>query len=444
MRTLKLHSLLLALFGGLISQVADAANAPPPAAMNPNPDCSIIIPPNPYSAVGLATPYQLVATNPLMGGCDETNAAQSAFVQAAIFDPSTGEVSVYNPLVITQGTAPAEPPVVPALPAGAIVSLYFGYNGGVLTLTAASPTTLSASNCVNGEPGNPFGQVAYCNAPAFFAAANAAIQSGVLKVPPLGTGRDGLPCPTTRDFSVVDQDQSDNVPVFFLLTSNGQIAQDTVKNIAALPGATPTLNGSDNGLLDYFILPALGCKAWTVPDLGDPGQMKPALALDELQARSFQATPVALVPDLDPMVVVSGTANLAKTNLYRMGVDQPAASSLNYVDTGRYCRNLLRIAPFRLNQDQKFTRGFASPDPAAASNLYTFLVQRFVASYQNLTCETLTGIADPVSFANNAKGVAVAGIIHTEAAQKAVQSLQPYQAQDYAADAAAMSLLVTE
>src|SRR5690349_17075520 len=51
----------------------------------PNPDCTLIVPRNPLTATGLATPYQLTATDPGQGACNEANTAQSAFVQAAVF-----------------------------------------------------------------------------------------------------------------------------------------------------------------------------------------------------------------------------------------------------------------------------------------------------------------------------------------------------------------------
>src|SRR5437667_10125252 len=40
-------------------------------AADVNGDCTLIVPPNPLSAQGLATPYQLVATNPANGPCHE-------------------------------------------------------------------------------------------------------------------------------------------------------------------------------------------------------------------------------------------------------------------------------------------------------------------------------------------------------------------------------------
>src|SRR6266516_7311337 len=78
-----------------------------------NMDCSLIVPANPLSAQGLATPYQLTATNPANGPCNESNKAQAAFVQGAIIDPASGAISIYNPLVVDQGTQPAVEPQPP-------------------------------------------------------------------------------------------------------------------------------------------------------------------------------------------------------------------------------------------------------------------------------------------------------------------------------------------
>src|SRR5208283_1297678 len=94
------------------SAAAPAAPAAPAAAATAaNVNCDIIVPANPLSARGLATPYQLTGpagTTPAASGCTMTNAAAlGAFVQATILNPRTGALSVYNPLVITAGTTPA-------------------------------------------------------------------------------------------------------------------------------------------------------------------------------------------------------------------------------------------------------------------------------------------------------------------------------------------------
>jgi hypothetical protein len=425
--------------GDKLKAQAVAAGSTPP-----NPDCSLIVPPEPLSATGLATPYRLIATDPNNGPCNETNTVQSAFVQAAIFDPATGQVSAYHPLVIDAGTKPAVAPVVPRLPANALVALWFGMNGDNLALSAESPATLRDAKCVNGTPGSVFGQVAFCNAHAFFKVANAAIASGQLKVPPLGTASDGLPCPTVRDFFVVDQDQSDNLPTLYLVTTKGLLAQYTAKNVAALKGAVTLGNPSDNRLTDVFLDGAMGCKPFMANDLGNPGQLVPAQALNELQARMEQGTPVALIPGGDPMTQFAGNDDRTKVNEYRRVVYQPVADSYSDVDTARYCRQMLRIAPQRLLNNKKVLSAFYTPDPGAANNLYNFMGQRWVASYQILNCETLIKVPDPVSVTTNADGVATATTINTTALNAALKKLVVTKSDDDSHDSASRSLSTME
>jgi len=422
---------------------AAAGNQPAPPA-TPDPNCTLIVPKDALSATGLATPYQLTATDPAQGPCNESNTAQSAFVQAAIFDPATGSISIYNPLVIDKGDRPLVNPTVPTLPANAIVAIWFGYNGDDLTLRASPGDSLDNAKCVNGTNSSVFGQYAYCNAPAFFNAANTAIANGQLKVPALGTASDGKPCPTVRDFFVVDQDQSDNLPTLYLVSPRGHTAQMTKANQAAHPKAVPLGNPSDNRLTDAFMDPALGCKAWTAPDLADPGSMVPALPLNELQARNTQAAPVALVPAGDPMTLVNGNMSLNKTNLYRQGVDMPTGNSYFDMDTGRYCRQLLRIAPGRMLANQTALASFTSPDAGAATNLFTFLAQRFVATYQLLDCQNIINVPDPVSVTTNAAGVATRATVNTSALSKILRKLQPQQGQDDWADSVARERKATE
>ncbi len=92
----------------------------------PNPNCTLIVPPAPLTAQGLATPFELVSTNRHKGPCHEANDSQSAFVEATIVDPATGKLAIYRPLVVDRGTQPAAKPVVPTLPAGSVVGMWFG------------------------------------------------------------------------------------------------------------------------------------------------------------------------------------------------------------------------------------------------------------------------------------------------------------------------------
>jgi hypothetical protein len=374
----------------------------PPATGTPNPNCTLIVPPAPLSAVGLATPYRFAATNPGAGTCHEANPDQSAFVEAAILDPASGKLAVYHPLVVDDGTQPAVPPVRPMLPRGAVVGVWFGYQADVLTLRqrhvrrgAMRLRYGAGDNCVNGSPDSPFGHFAYCNAPQFFAAANAAVRAGTLRLPALGTGKDGRPCPTTRDFSVVDQDQSDNLPGSYLATADGRTAQFSAANRKALPGATVLDNASDNGLVDDLLDPALGCRPATAPDLSAGGAPSPALALNELEAAAHQAAPAALVPLNDPMTLDGkGKPNPAKTNLYRAGVDMPRINPATET-SARYCTEMAAAAVPRLALDQQLTAAVPSPDPEVAPDLHGCLVARLDASWTDLGCPALTGIATP-------------------------------------------------
>src|ERR1700677_1706763 len=214
---------------GSASASASASADPSPTATTPvsatNVNCDIIVPANPLSARGLATPYQLTGTDgqtPAASGCEMTNAANlGAFVQATILNPRTGALSVYDPLVVTQGTTPAITPPVPTLPPNAVVTIDFGFNGTDLFQVGATPNALQQGNCINGQRGSIFGQVSFCNGINFFNTAFALEREGRLVVPSegtstkfvatggrLGTGND---CPVTRNFDMVDQDPSDNV-----------------------------------------------------------------------------------------------------------------------------------------------------------------------------------------------------------------------------------------
>jgi hypothetical protein len=368
-----------------------------------NQDCTLIVPHNPLTASGLATPYQLVATNPANGPCREADKNQSAFVQAAIIDKNTGQISIYNPLVIDRGTKPALAPVVPVLPARHIAALWFGFNANNLSLVGYGDD-LRDNHCQQG-----MGQFAYCNAVAFFHEADDQIEDGRLVVPPLGISpKDRLACPSVRSFVHVDQDQSDNVTTVYLFTTNGQVAQNTAANRTKLSGGVARGNPSDNRLLDVFIDVALGCAPWTAPDLADPGAKIPALPLNELQAAKFQKPPVARIPLGDPFVLkppITGVPDLGRVNRYRRGVDQQRADDNDDASTKTYCRNIRDIHTDKLIVDRPFLTAFRSVDPAVANNLFTFMAQRYVATYQILGCEALLNLPVNVTLATDAQGV---------------------------------------
>ncbi|KAG0004717.1 hypothetical protein BGZ80_010087 [Entomortierella chlamydospora] len=363
------------------------------AATNPG-ACILTVPRHPLTAKGLAKPYILHK-----GNCDQTNPDQQVFAEATIFDPHTKKFSVYHPLVINQGTKPAIKPVVPVLPKGAIVGLWFGANSDSVTLVGDIGT------CVNGLSSQDiFGQVAFCNAEAFFAAVKAA--GKCVKIPPIGTDKAGRPCPTTRFFGIIDQDQSDNVNTVYLQSCN-KFAQNTKANCKALKNATKISNGSDNNLVAALLDPHLGCKSFTAPSLMEKGVMLSSMALNELQA-TLQKAPVALVPANDPMVLSNNQLSLDKVNAYRAGVDQPLITSLKQASPKKYCINFDKIAPKYIKAIKDSIINQPSPSPDVANNLFTFMGQRYFASWTNLGCDVLLKKTSAITVTTNKHGVATA------------------------------------
>jgi hypothetical protein len=251
--------------------------------------------------------------------------------------------------------------------------------------------------------------VSACNAVAFYQAANADIARGTLKVPAAGTATDGQACETTRDFALIDQDQSDNVVSQYLLTAGGQTAQNSPANNATLAGATVLTNGSDDALLSEFVDPANGCTPFTAPDSTYPKASGPSQALNELQARADQQGTIAVVPPNDEMTLVGGNMSIAKTNVFRSIVDQPllAANTSAATVAASYCQNMVNIGAARDNLDMTADAAFTSPVPAIGNNLATFLGNRLSMSFVNLGCANY-GLTNPVNVTLDGNGVATA------------------------------------
>jgi len=405
------------------------------AAVAANVNCDIIVPANPLTAKGLATPYQLTGPDgmsPDQSGCTMANATNlGAFVQATILNTQTGKLSVYDPLVITQGTTPAVAPVVPTLPRHYIATIDFGFNGTDLTQVGATRNALRSGNCVNGQGGTVFGQVSFCNGTNFFNEAFRLEREGKLRVPSEGTSRKivasggragtGQDCPVIRNFEMVDQDPSDNVTTAYLLNpATGQTAQDTTSNEGNIPGSTTLLNGSDNTLLDRFLDPTLGCTPFQVPDLANNGQPTSSQALDELLAAKNEPSIPAFVPENDEMTLDgNGQFDAAKTNLYRVEVGQPTVNYVNnqFDSPQMYCQNMLNFQVPFLEANQTLLATGPSPVTAVGDNLFTFMANRLSMSFTNLNCQNF-GLTDPVTVTLDANGVGIAASFAGTTTQK--------------------------
>jgi hypothetical protein len=392
------------------AQLGDVATAPVDgtgAAINMNQtaaeaassmNCTLAVPANPLTAAGLATPWKLG------DGCSMANAGtEGAFVEATILSPS-GQLQVYNPLVITAGTTPAATPAAPTVASGSEVIVDIGFNGTNLALTGAGATE---GKCVDASGQSVIGQVSGCNAVAFYTMANKEVSAGTLTVPALSTASDGQACQTTRNFALIDQDQSDNVVTSYLINSSGQTAQNTSANAASISGSQTLTNGSDDALLAGFVDPANGCKPFTATDPTAAAGSSASQALNELQAKADQsASTMAVTPPNDEMTLVGGQMSLAKTNVYRSLVDQPQLASGTSLPAvaAAYCQNMVNTAPARDNTDSTADAAFATPVAATGTNLASFMANRLSMSFTNLNCNDY-GLTDPVTVTLNAAGV---------------------------------------
>jgi hypothetical protein len=383
------------------SDTAAALATAPTARVDSNTTCDLIVPANPLSAQGLATPYRLTGPHgmtPAQSGCEMSNGAKlGAFVQATILDPATGALSVYEPLVITQGTRPDTPDMKlspPVIPADAVVTIDFGFNGKDLVQVGATPTTLADAQCVSGRTGPAFGQVPSCNGVNFFTAVRQAERKGLLKVPSPGTSNAIVPsgdlgtgrsCPVISDFEVAGLDPGVSVTTSYLLNPlTGQTAQDNTTYGGYIAGATLLHGNSADAVLDQYVDPILGCAPFEAPDLSNASVPGFSEALDEIAADAYP----------------------------------PATATSTTSSPATYCQDLIDIqAPF-LAANQRLLAAGQSPVTATAGNLLTFLANDLSVSFTSLGCQRFH-LANPVTLKRSSAGVAIAATFDT-----AVQTAQ--------------------
>ena len=377
-----------------------------PAPLIP-PNCNIVLPPFPLSYQGLITPYQLQTIDPNTPCAMKTF---PAFAEALIFDLDTNSLSIYHPLIVDFQTTPLVQPLPFTMPPNNIVTIHFGSNGMAIKLFP--PLSVQQGNCVYGIGGttsmDQFGQFSHCNAVAFFEKIKTLLLNHVPLNPPipdLGFASDGMPCPTTRDFFLVDMDPTDNVVTTYLVDMNtGKTAQNNLANQQANPQAVILKNGSDNLLL-ATLDKIMGCKPYQVPnlvDLANPINSKiSSLALDEIHAAIHQEKVYAYLPKGDPMtrVMVAGTMqpSLLKLNLYRQGAFQPVINDLRMADTALFCQHFVQAQIPRLQKNKDLFINQPSPDAAISPHMFGFLANRFSGSYNGLNCQVLLDLPNPVT-----------------------------------------------
>ena len=126
-------------------------------------NCTVTVPARPLTAKGLATPWVLG------NGCTWANGGtEGVFIDATILSQN-GQIQVYNPLVITQGTTPAVAPTPPTIARGSQVILSVGFNGNALALVGRGARQ---GNCIDAYGNSLMNQTPQCNAANFYRMAN--------------------------------------------------------------------------------------------------------------------------------------------------------------------------------------------------------------------------------------------------------------------------------
>jgi len=296
--------------------------------------------------------------------------------------------------VISQGmNVVVQPAPVNFSLANSVVGIWLGSNSNALTLT--NNVGVANGHCITGPQGSPFGQFGWCNADNFWRAANVLVQKGLITLPPLGTAFDGLPCPTLRDFFIIDMDPDDGVQSLYLVTSQNQVIQKTTNNMKNFNIIATLANDGDNRLISVLVNTAIGCNTMVLPNAADPGTFAPSLPMNVLQAMMYQNAPVALTPNNDPMITTNNMPDMLKLNLYRAGVNQPQITTFGGDnDPATFCRNYGTVAPPRFTSLAANLKAHPSPAPNLAT-LFDFMKNRAITTWMALNCQQLTGIPDP-------------------------------------------------
>ena len=223
-------------------------------------------PPPGEPAVGAGTGHPV----PVTGACAMTAGAvrlhpgqrgqPGAFVQATILNTLSGQLSVYDPLVITQGTSPSSAPVVPTPPRGVrgldrLRVQRYGPHSSRRHGERPSAGQLRQRQRFSVRPGVVLqrDQLIQHRVPARARGQAGGAFGGNLRQDrrfwrQSGTGET---CPTTRNFDMVDQDQSDNVTTLYLLNpATGRPRRTPRLTRVTWPALSTLANGSDDILVD--------------------------------------------------------------------------------------------------------------------------------------------------------------------------------------------------
>ena len=169
--------------------------------------------------------------------------------------------------------------------------------------------------------------------------------------------------------------------------------------------------------------PALGCTPFMAPDLANNDRRPPRRRLTSCWPPRTSRGSAALVPENDEMVL-DATANLdpAKTNLYRAEVGQAPINAAE-----RQVRQPGELLPEHDQHPEPVPGGQPGRCRQAARrrcrpwarNLFTFLANRLLMSFDNLGCQNF-GLTNPVTVALDGAGAAMSATINTTPQQASI------------------------
>ena len=98
-----------------------------------------------------------------------------------------------------------------------------------------------------------------------------------------------------------------------------------------------------------------------------------------------------------PDTLVLGEVSLDKLNSYRSALNQPPVDRLALAPGGAWCMHYAMVGSERLGLNQNILMGTATPNAAAAANLFTFMAQSYRINYFSMGCDIMLDVLNPVT-----------------------------------------------
>ncbi|KAJ3196717.1 hypothetical protein HDU82_001680 [Entophlyctis luteolus] len=370
-----------------------------PAATSFSGNCVVTIPGtgNPLDPTTWTQPWTVT-------GCDQAN-GMGTICDITMFDTTTNQLYAYVPLIVDANSNNFVNPVPPSFfVPNANTVMYMGCGTNAVTTTLQDTKNgagITAGNCT----ASGLVQYAGCNGVAFYNAVKSAIKAGTYTAPSVSVSPvNHRLCYTDFSCAMTDMDPQDNAPSIYLVSNTGKIAQQTIANMAlpeftAAQGGTTVTIGSDMVVQNIVYDTALQCTDFKIPSAIDGllmntmGNTNVFGIANDLTAHSNRTC----LPPLNGAFVtatgvystadtLSGSMAFTKVNELRAltGVDPYPNVQAAAADAKVYCARFLAYS-----SDILFNAAFVVNMTAAmpvASNMATFLTQRFVASWAGLNC----------------------------------------------------------